>query len=158
MRAAFDGHIVRVITLLSEGADPNARDSGGDTALMFAAMGGHLLVAKTLLGHGADPLVRARNGWQALHFAASRGHTEVASLLRQAEDKRYREGMPILKAVIEGLTGSASPGEEEGGNNETDRNETDRTGRDTGHLSRGRHTAGDGARHTCGAIHDAAEG
>jgi ankyrin repeat protein len=97
MHAAFDGQLVRVISLLSEGADPNARDSGGETALMFAAMGGHLLVAKTLLGHGADPTLPARNGWKALQFAVSRGHHEVASLLTQAEQSSYREGMPILR-------------------------------------------------------------
>jgi ankyrin repeat protein len=97
MHAAFDGELVRVIALLSEGADPNARDSGGDTALMFAAMCGHLLVVKVLLGHGADPALPARNGWKALQFAVSRGHTEVASLLSQAEQNSYREGMPILK-------------------------------------------------------------
>ena len=102
MRAAFAGDLLRVIALLGEGADPNGRDSGGDTALMFAAMAGHLLVVKTLLAHGADPLLPARNGWTALRFAESRRHDEVASLLSQAEDQEYREGMPLLKAQVKG--------------------------------------------------------
>ncbi len=44
MYVAFEGDLDRVIRLLDEGSDVNARDSGGDTALMFALMGGHFLI------------------------------------------------------------------------------------------------------------------
>lgn len=96
MHAAYEGDLDRVIRLLDEGSDPNARDAGGDTALMFAAMRGYFLTVKTLLAHGADPLGRAKNGWTALRFAESRYHHEVASLLRQAEEKAYRDVMRDL--------------------------------------------------------------
>ena len=102
MHAAFDGDLDRVLALLSEGSDPNARDAGGDTALMFAAMRGHFMIVKTLLAHGADPLERARNGWAALRFAESRYHHEVAALLRQAEEKAYREAMRRIEAEMGG--------------------------------------------------------
>ena len=98
MHAAFAGDLDRVIRLLDEGSDPNARDAGGDTALMFAAMGGHFLIVKLLLAHGADPLAHARNGWTALRFAESRRHRDVVSLLERAEDKAYREAMRGLEA------------------------------------------------------------
>lgn len=102
MHASFEGDLDRVLALLDEGSDPNARDAGGDTALMFAAMGGHFLVVKMLLAHGADPLVRARNGWTALMFAESRHQHEVASLLRRAEEKAYSTGMARLRAELDG--------------------------------------------------------
>ena len=98
MHASFEGDLDRVVALLDEGSDPNARDGGGDTALMFAALGGHFLIVKMLLAHGADPLARARNGWTALHFAESRQHRDVAALLERAEDKAYREAMRKLEA------------------------------------------------------------
>lgn len=102
MHASFDGDLDRVIASLDEGSDVNARDGGGDTALMFAAMGGHFLVVKMLLAHGADPLLRAKNGWTALMFAESRHQHEVAALLRRAEEKAYRDGMERLKAELDG--------------------------------------------------------
>ena len=97
MHAAFEGDLDRVIRLLDEGSDPNARDAGGDTALMFAAMRGHFLIVKVLLAHGADPLARARNGWTALRFAQTRWHYEVASLLERAEETAYRDGLARLR-------------------------------------------------------------
>ena len=102
MHAAFEGDLDRVLALLDEGSDPNARDAGGDTALMFASMGGHFLVVKMLLAHGADPLARAGNGWTALRFAESRYHREVAALLRRAEGKAYSDGMARLRAELDG--------------------------------------------------------
>jgi uncharacterized protein len=102
MHAAFEGDLDMVLRLLDEGSDPNAKDAGGDTALMFAAMRGHFLVVKMLLAHGADPMERARNGWTALRFAESRWHQEVVSLLRQAEEKAYREAMRKLGAELGG--------------------------------------------------------
>lgn len=102
MHAAFEGDLDRVLALLTEGSDPNARDAGGDTALMFAAMRGHFLIVKMLLAHGADPLARARNGWTALRFAQTRWHREVASLLERAEEKAYRDAMRRLEAEMGG--------------------------------------------------------
>ena len=104
MHASFEGDLDRVIRLLEEGSDVNARDAGGDTALMFASMAGHFLIVKMLLAHGADPLLRARNGWTALRFAETWQHHEVASLLRRAEEKAYRDGLTKLREELDGLT------------------------------------------------------
>jgi len=102
MHASFDGDLDRVLALLSEGSDPNARDAGRDTALMFAAMRGHFMIVKLLLAHGADPLARAKNGWTALRFAESRYHQEVASLLLRAEERVYRDGLRRIVAEMGG--------------------------------------------------------
>ena len=42
--------VVSVSALLGAGADPDARDSDGDTALIFAASKGHSAVVSALLG------------------------------------------------------------------------------------------------------------
>jgi ankyrin repeat protein len=52
--AARRGDVDTLNRLLSEGADPNARDANGDTPLMLAAAGGHEPVVRHLLKYGAD--------------------------------------------------------------------------------------------------------
>jgi hypothetical protein len=51
-----------VRSLLSKGADVNARDSIGHTALMWAAWQGDTPTAKALLDKGADVNVRDTDG------------------------------------------------------------------------------------------------
>ena len=53
MRAAHRGQVLRVAQLLREGADVNARNGNGGTALMYAALGGHAEVIDVLLREGA---------------------------------------------------------------------------------------------------------
>ncbi len=52
--AALEGDVQKVTCLLSQGADANARDPFGLTALTRAAIEGHMGVAELLLAHGAD--------------------------------------------------------------------------------------------------------
>jgi ankyrin repeat protein len=56
--------------LLSRGAQLDAVDDRGRTALMIAAAVGHAEVIEMLLGRGADPSARDRNGKTALDLAA----------------------------------------------------------------------------------------
>ena len=85
MLAAFRGNTAAVINLLERGADVNARDVDGDTALMFAAHGGHALVVALLLQYGANVYARARNGWTAKKAAQSGLHEQIADMLQHAE-------------------------------------------------------------------------
>ncbi|KAK3349007.1 ankyrin repeat-containing domain protein [Lasiosphaeria hispida] len=68
--------------LLTAGANPNARNTPGQTLLHRAAWVGDVALAALLLRHGADPCAADNKGLQPLHFAAAQGHQEaVAQLL-----------------------------------------------------------------------------
>src|SRR5262249_49550919 len=62
MDAVRDGDPVQVQHLLEEGADPNARDDAGDTALMRAALYADVEVMRVLVAHGAKASARGRDG------------------------------------------------------------------------------------------------
>src|SRR5574337_1188586 len=54
VRAAAGGDVRSVKRLLEAGADPNAADADGRTAVTHAAYGGHAEVVRMLLDGGAD--------------------------------------------------------------------------------------------------------
>eukprot|EP00180_Rhodochaete_pulchella_P000509 Plantae.Rhodophyta-Rhodochaete_pulchella.ctg136.p1 GENE.Plantae.Rhodophyta-Rhodochaete_pulchella.ctg136~~Plantae.Rhodophyta-Rhodochaete_pulchella.ctg136.p1 ORF type:complete len:1128 (+),score=134.65 Plantae.Rhodophyta-Rhodochaete_pulchella.ctg136:463-3384(+) len=95
--ACEGGHLDVVEMLLSEGVDPDCRDSSGDTPLFLAAgykhehcidilikhdarnmdsglrgacAGGHLDILESMLERGADVDGRGNNGWTPLYWAA----------------------------------------------------------------------------------------
>jgi len=60
-------------TLIASGADVNAKDAGGNTALHSAAWSGQEEIVKLLLSHGADPDPKRRDGLTPLINAAGPG-------------------------------------------------------------------------------------
>jgi ankyrin repeat protein len=71
-----------VVRLLVElGADRDAKDNDGSTALHGAASGGHEAVVRLLVVLGADRDAIDNDGSTALHLAASEGHEAVVRLL-----------------------------------------------------------------------------
>ncbi len=66
-----EGDLAAVRSLLAHGADVNARDAKGATALMYAAIYGDLDCMKLLLDKGADPNASNDLGINALMWAAS---------------------------------------------------------------------------------------
>ena len=69
---------------LASGADINARDEHGQTALMNAARAGQTSVVRLLAERGADLNHHAKYGLTALMLAVIRRHTEVVRVLVEA--------------------------------------------------------------------------
>lgn len=91
LRAARAGDIEGLTAALAGGADPNARDSRGWTALMLAANEGYALLIPALLEAGAEIDARAADGATALFIAALHGDaTVVVALMRAGADIAIR--------------------------------------------------------------------
>lgn len=90
MLAAQRNDVALIERLLAEGADPDARDRNGDTALGWAAYLGRVGAVGVLLEAGADPLLGAHGN--ALQIALRRGHEETVQVLSVAMDQRTKPG------------------------------------------------------------------
>ena len=83
--AAMRGDWERVKSLIDEGADVNAAQGDGMTALHWAAERGDMEIAKLLISAGANAKAGTRiGGYTPLHLAAKRANREVAVLLLKA--------------------------------------------------------------------------
>jgi hypothetical protein len=100
--AARRGDPARIEALVREGANVNARDERGQTALLLAAREGQAGVVKALLRAGADLDATTASGLTPLIAAAAKGRTDVARLLIEARadpDVRHRELGTALDAA-----------------------------------------------------------
>jgi ankyrin repeat protein len=81
--AAASANSTELVHLILEaGADPNARQGGGFTAMHAAAQNGDVAMATDLLDRGADPSPATDDGRTPLSIAEEQGHEDVAALLR----------------------------------------------------------------------------
>ena len=78
IEAAQNGQAEKVQALLEGGADADAKDENGMTALMWAAMGGHPDTVQVLLDAGSDVSLEDKQGTTARLWATA----EIASLLK----------------------------------------------------------------------------
>ena len=93
MHAALYRDLPSLRRLLDLGADLNAKNDAGATALMWAV--DDLEITRQLLDRGADPNVRSVDGRTALQLAAGRaGGSDVVTLLLDRGAKV--EGQPLL--------------------------------------------------------------
>ena len=116
VKAASKGDTAAVRALLAKGADIQARDAAGRTALMYAAENGDPTSVQALLLSGADVNGRDWQGWTALMYAAETGDvTTVQTLLAQkahvnakSESKGWtalmsaaaRGHLPVVQALL----------------------------------------------------------
>ena len=82
--AAKQGDASSLSAQLSQGADVDARDRFGQTALMLAACHGHLGAVRVLVEAGANLDVTAKFGLSATMLAVVNHHASVASVLAEA--------------------------------------------------------------------------
>ena len=83
-QAVLSGNVDRLQAALAAGADVNALDDRGWTALMHAANKGYVLMLPALIAGGAALDYRAADGATALFVAALLGHSEIADALVEA--------------------------------------------------------------------------
>lgn len=67
--------------VLEAGADPNAVQQGGYTALHAAASSGNLALIALLRKHGADPRIANERGQRAVDLARANAHTAAVRML-----------------------------------------------------------------------------
>jgi ankyrin repeat protein len=82
--AVTRGDVATVRALLRAGAEVDARDRHGQTALMLAAHRGYREMVEILVEGGADLNVTAKFSLSALMLAITAGHAEVARVLARA--------------------------------------------------------------------------
>ncbi len=78
------GDVPELKQLLEEGADPNAINEDGVTALQWTVLGAPTTATvygqvQALLTAGANPNMTSGNGWTALHWAAKHGAGEAVA-------------------------------------------------------------------------------
>jgi ankyrin repeat protein len=115
--SARENNLPEAHRLLSVGADVNAKDNYGATALYWASENGHVQVAKLLLEHGADIEAKDTLGDTPLHIACLNGHVafvnELLSRRANTEAKTFQGStplhltsmyghLPVVKALVSG--------------------------------------------------------
>ena len=96
LEAAEKGDTDKIWELIEQGADINAKDYWGDTALIVAAKKGYLTpeLLEAFMKNGADVNVRTKGGWTALMLSAYSGHL-TPELARAFVEQFIRLGTPL---------------------------------------------------------------
>jgi len=117
--AAYSRHPAETLqVLLDNGADVNASDSNGDTALLIVVVRrntGLMEIVRILLDKGADVNAKDKNGRTVLMVAASEGKVEVMqTLLAKGADVNARDSdgnTALIRAIraVANLPDDVSP-------------------------------------------------
>jgi len=106
--ASYTGNAEIVAMLLKRGADVEATDMYGSTALIKAIESGYTDIVTMLLKVGADVNVTDNDGWTALIWASWRGHKESVTMLLEKganmEVTDYQGNTALMEASEYGHT------------------------------------------------------
>jgi ankyrin repeat protein len=83
MEAARNSDLKSIEQLIDGGSDINAKDTGGDSSLVYAVKANHLNAARLLIQKGADVNSRDINGMTSLMSAVGKNNREMVELLIQ---------------------------------------------------------------------------
>ena len=83
-----------VAKLLKEGANPNAKDAQGRTALMLASAKGNSEIIKTLISKGVDVNAKDNADWTLLVHAFADMHLTGAEFLISKKTKTNSKNLP----------------------------------------------------------------
>lgn len=81
IKAAQQGDLEALLSLLGAGTDVNVRDAHDRTALMIAAARGQTPILWALLDRGADVNASGLDGWTALTWAVRSGYSDIVRIL-----------------------------------------------------------------------------
>jgi hypothetical protein len=82
LHAAFSGNTQAVQECLQRGANVNARNENGATALFLATVQNREELVRVLLNLGADPSITNNSGKTPAEAAAAQGHEKLAALIK----------------------------------------------------------------------------
>ena len=85
MAAAYSDAVEVAELLIEKGADIDAKDKTGSTALMWAARDNSLEMVKLLIEKGADVMLENNEGNTALICAQIRGYEKIIAVLEEYE-------------------------------------------------------------------------
>ena len=110
IEAAKDDKIQIVNEMLDKGADVNAKDKDGWTALLHATWYGNIDVVNQLIAKGTDVNAKNNDGETALMFAYENGYGEIVKLLKTAgalemvlEEAKFKQN-DINKCIVSRLS------------------------------------------------------
>ena len=104
--AALDGNIEAVKRQSAAGANVNAPNAYGWTALYWSSSRGHKEIVELLIANGADVNVQSDIGYTPLEGATENNHTEIADLLRKHGGKSGVEPSIHVAAGAAGRKGN----------------------------------------------------
>lgn len=89
------GRILCIDALVAAGADVNAQDCMGRTALMKAAYAGSSSLIECLRGHGAREDLRCNRGWTAADWVPRFAHSARSVLAPRAEEDATEAALDV---------------------------------------------------------------
>lgn len=85
--ASRNGDLKMVEWLLGHGADPNAVEGGGNSAIFWASLNGHDAVVRLLISKGGDPWQKCADCISPREMALSKNHLSIVKLIDETVRK-----------------------------------------------------------------------